>query len=194
MRLTLASASPRRAELLRAAGILFDVLPVDVDERFHPDETPEQAVARLAEAKAAAGAAIRPDTIVLGADTTVVIDGHALAKPADPADAARMLRLLSGRDHDVMTGICLCYGRQRLVHVETTRVRMAPMGEPEIHWYVSTGEPYDKAGAYAVQGRASRFVERLEGSYSNVVGLPISRVYELLKELGCDILGLTTTP
>jgi septum formation protein len=194
MRLTLASASPRRAELLRAAGMQFDVLPVDVDERFHRDETPEQAVSRLAGAKADAGAAIRPDTIVLGADTTVVIDGQALAKPADAADAARMLRLLSGRVHDVLTGICLCQGRRRLLHVETTRVRMALMGEPEIEWYVSTGEPFDKAGAYAIQGRASRFVEGLEGSYSNVVGLPISRVYELLKELGCDILGVTTAP
>jgi septum formation protein len=191
MRLTLASASPRRAELLRAAGILFEVLPVEVDERFQPDEAPERAVARLAEAKAAAVSALRPDAIVLGADTTVVVDGHALAKPAHGDDAARMLRLLSGRAHDVLTGICLCTGQERLVHVEFTRVRMARMNEPEIQWYVSTGEPFDKAGGYAVQGLASRFVEGIDGSYSNVVGLPISRVYELLKGLGCDILGST---
>ncbi len=188
MRLTLASASPRRSELLRAAGIPFDVLPVDIDERFHPNERPEQAVARLAEAKAAAAAAIRPDDIVLGADTTVVIRDEALAKPADAADAARMLRLLSGRTHDVLTGICLCYQARRLVHVEPTRVRMARLSESEIAWYTSTHEPYDKAGAYAVQGFASRFIEGIDGSYSNVVGLPISSVYQLLKELGCDTL------
>ncbi len=191
MRLTLASASPRRAELLRAAGIPFDVLAVEIDERFHPDEKPERAVVRLAEAKAMAAAAIRPDDIVLGADTTVVIRGQALAKPANAEDAARMLRMLSGRTHEVLTGICLIYGGRRLVHVEPTRVRMAQMGESEVAWYVSTDEPYDKAGAYAVQGLASRFVEGIDGSYSNVVGLPISCVYELLKELGCDTLGYT---
>jgi len=190
MRLTLASGSPRRAELLRAAGIPFDVLPVDVDERFYPNEKPEHGVARLAEAKAAAAAAIRPDDIVLGADTTVVIRDQPLAKPADAEEAARMLRMLSGRTHEVLTGICLCHRGRRLVHVEPTRVRMAQLGESEIVWYVSTGEPYDKAGAYAVQGLASRFIEGIDGSYTNVVGLPICNVYELLKELGCDILGL----
>jgi septum formation protein len=193
MRLTLASASPRRAELLRAAGIQFDVLPVDVDERFYPNERPEKAVARLAEAKAAIGAAQRPDDIIIGADTTVVVKERALAKPTDAEEAARMLRLLSGRTHEVLTGICVCYQGRRLVHVEPTRVRMAEMGEAEIAWYVSTGEPFDKAGGYAVQGLASRFVEGIDGSYSNVVGLPISSVYGLLKELGCDILGLTVS-
>ncbi|RPI57678.1 MAG: septum formation inhibitor Maf [Acidobacteria bacterium] len=193
MRLTLASASPRRAELLRAAGIPFDVLPVEIDERFYPNERPEQAVARLAESKAVAAAAIRPDDIVLGADTTVVIRDVALAKPANADEAARMLRLLSGRTHEVLTGICLCYHARRLVHVEPTRVRMAQMGESEIAWYVSTDEPYDKAGGYAVQGFASRFIDGIDGSYSNVVGLPISSVYQLLKELGCDTLGLGKT-
>jgi septum formation protein len=191
MRLTLASASPRRAELLFSAGIPFDVLPVEVDETFLPGENPEQGVARLAEAKAAAGAAIRPDQIVLGADTTVVIGGQPLGKPADADDAARMLRTLSGATHEVLTGLCLRQGIRRLVHVEATRVHMTRMDESEIAWYISTGEPYDKAGAYAVQGLASRFISRIEGSYSNVVGLPISNVYQLLKALGCDILEMT---
>lgn len=188
MRLILASGSPRRAELLRAAGIPFDVFPVDVEERFRTGENPEHAVARLAEAKAVAAAASHPDAAVLGADTTVVVRGEALAKPADNEDAARMLRMLSGCSHDVLTGVCLLSQGRRLVHVEPTRVRMAQLGESEIAWYVSTGEPFDKAGGYAVQGLASRFIEGIDGSYSNVVGLPISRVYELLKALGCDIL------
>jgi septum formation protein len=188
MRLVLASSSPRRADLLRAAGIPFELFPVDVDEQFRLGEKPEHAVARLAEAKAAAAAASHPDAIVLGADTTVVIGGKALAKPADAEDAARMLRLLSGRNHEVLTGVCVWHQGRRLVHVEPTRVRMAQLGESEIAWYVSTGEPFDKAGGYAVQGLASRFIEGIDGSYSNVVGLPISSVYELLKELGCDIL------
>jgi septum formation protein len=189
MRLVLASASPRRADLLRAAGIPFDVCPVDVDEHFLLGEKPEHAVARLAEAKATAAAAVHHEAVVLGADTTVVVSGESLAKPADAEDAARMLRLLSGRTHEVLTGVCVCYQGRRLVHVEHTRVRMAQLGASEVAWYVSTGEPFDKAGGYAVQGLASRFIEGIDGSYSNVVGLPISSVYELLKELGCDILG-----
>lgn len=193
MRLILASASPRRAELLRAAGIPFEVAPVDVDERFLTDETPERAVARLAELKASVAAGLYPDAVVLGADTTVVIHGEALAKPGDAADAGRMLRLLSGRTHDVLTGVCLCARGRRLVCVESSRVRMAELTDEEIAWYVSTGEPADKAGAYTVQGLASRFIEGIDGSYSNVVGLPISRVYELLKALGCAILGAKDT-
>ena len=192
MRLILASASPRRAELLRAAGIEFEVSPADVDERFLAGEKPEGAVVRLAEQKAAAIAAGQPDAVVLGADTTVVVGGEALGKPADGADAARMLRLLSGRAHDVLTGICLRASGRKLVHLEATRVRMLKLSEAEIAWYLSTGEAFDKAGAYAVQGLASRFIGGIDGSYSNVVGLPISSVYELLKELGCDTLGPNT--
>ncbi len=188
MRLILASASPRRADLLQAAGIPFSVLPVDIDERFYPNEKPEHAVARLAEMKAAAAMGKCPEDVVLGADTTVVVRGQALAKPVDAEDAARMMRMLSGRTHEVLTGICLGHRGRRLVHVEPTRVRMALMSEPEIAWYVSTPEPYDKAGGYAVQGLAARFIEGIDGSYSNVVGLPISNVYQLLKELGCDTL------
>jgi|SRR5918995_1370923 septum formation protein len=194
MRLILASRSPRRADLLTAAGIAFDVSGVDVDEDFRPGEKPEHAVARLAEVKAIAAAELHPDTIVLGADTTVVVDGEALAKPDDAEDAARMLRLLSGRSHDVLTGVCLVSEERKFVYVETTRVSMAALDEAEIAWYVSTREPFDKAGAYAVQGLASRFIEGIEGSYANVVGLPICRVYEVLKALGCDILEGKKSP
>jgi septum formation protein len=193
MRLILASASPRRAELLRAAGISFDISPVEIDERFLAGETAERGVARVAEAKARKAAERFPDDVVLGADTTVVVGDEALGKPADDADAERMLRLLSGRTHEVLTGICLCAAGRRLVHVEPTRVQIARLSDQEIGWYVATGEPMDKAGGYAVQGRASRFILGIQGSYSNVVGLPISCVCGLLKELGCDILGSTNT-
>ena len=194
MRLVLASGSPRRAELLRAAGIPFDIFPVDVDERFLPGESPERAVARLAEAKAAAAAVSHPDAVVLGADTTVVVDGEALAKPVDSDDAVRMLRMLSGRCHEVLTGVCMSDQDRCLVRVETTRVRMSRLSDEEIKWYVSTGEAFDKAGAYAVQGLASRFVDEIDGSYSSVVGLPVATVYALLRELGCDILGNEKSP
>lgn len=186
MRLVLASSSPRRADLLRAAGFTFDVAPVHLDERFEPGDTPRGYVSRLAEAKAATCAAA--DAVVLGADTAVVIDGQILGKPVDNADAERMLRLLSGRTHEVLTGICLRLGDRSLVHVEASQVRMASLSDAEIAWYVGTGEPTDKAGAYAVQGLASRFIEGIDGSYSNVVGLPVARVWSLLKVLGCGIL------
>jgi septum formation protein len=191
VRLILASASPRRAELLRAAGIAFEVSAVEIDERFHDGETPAHAVARLAEAKARLGAETCGDAIVLAADTTVVVRGQALAKPENAADARRMLTLLSGHTHEVLTGVCLRGQGRTLVQVESTRVQMAALSAEEIDWYVASGEAEDKAGAYAIQGLASRFVERIDGSYSNVVGLPISCVYSLLKELGCDILEFT---
>jgi septum formation protein len=188
MRLVLASSSPRRADLLRAAGFTFETLPVHLDEQIAPGEAPEAYVARLAEAKAAEAARQCPDAVVLGADTAVVIGGQVLGKPADKADAGRMLRLLSGRTHDVLTGVCVRVGPRHLVHVEPGRVRMAHLTDAEIAWYVGTGEPMDKAGAYAIQGRASRFIEGIDGSYSNVVGLPIAAVWRLMKQLGCDIL------
>ena len=193
MKLVLASASPRRADLLRAAGFSFEILPVQLDERFKTGEKPEKAVTRLAEAKASAAAALRPGAIVLGADTMVVVRGQPLGKPAGHGDAKRMLRLLSGRSHEVLTGMCLWSNGRRLVHVESSRVRVCKLTEAEIDWYVASGEPADKAGAYAVQGLASRFIVGIEGSYSNVVGLPISCVYNLLKELGCDILRVQRT-
>ena len=162
-----------------------------IDERFHDSEAPDHAVARLAEAKARLAAETHSAAIVLAADTTVVVRGQALAKPEDTADARRMLRLLSGNTHEVLTGVCLCGQGRTLVHVVSTRVQMATLSDQEIDWYLASGEADDKAGAYAIQGLASRFVQRIDGSYSNVVGLPISCVYGLLKELGCDILGFT---
>lgn len=179
MRLLLASASPRRADLLRAAGYEFDVLPADVDESVLPGEKPEAYVRRVAEAKAAAVASKAGGRIVLAADTVVVVDGRILGKPVDDAEAVRMLRLLSGRRHEVMTAITLngeCV-------VETSAVELADLAAAEIDWYVATGEPRDKAGAYAIQGLASRFVTRIEGSYSNVVGLPVALVSARLKAL-----------
>lgn len=189
MRLILASTSPRRAELLQAAAISFSAVPVNVDERMGDEESAEEAVARLAAAKAEEAAADHPNEVILAADTLVVIDGVPLGKPADPEDAARMLRLLAGRTHEVVTGVCVRFQGRQLSHVETTQVRMSRLNEEEIAWYVASGETGDKAGAYAVQGLASRFIVSIDGSYSNVVGLPVSRVYELLKALGCDILG-----
>jgi nucleoside triphosphate pyrophosphatase len=182
-RIVLASASPRRAELLRAAGIEFDVIHGEVDESVHPGERADAYVRRVAEAKARAVAGREPERVVLAADTTVVIDGAMLGKPVDHVDAKRMLCLLSGRTHEVMTAVAVCRAGLSvpLVDVERTNVEFAPLTEFEIDWYVATGEPRDKAGAYAIQGYASRFVTRIDGSYSNVVGLPIALVYEMLK-------------
>lgn len=180
-RVMLASASPRRAELLRAAGIAFDVQPADVDETLHEGETPEAYVRRVAIEKARTIAARAPDAVVIAADTTVVVDEHILAKPADDEDARRMLRLLSGRSHEVLTGVCVARGRDEETRVVSTLVTFAPLADEEIAWYVASGEPADKAGAYAIQGLASRFVTRIDGSYSNVVGLPVALVYEMLR-------------
>jgi nucleoside triphosphate pyrophosphatase len=182
-RIVLGSASPRRAELLRAAGIEFDVMQADVDESSHQGEAPEAYVRRVAEAKARAVAARERERLVLAADTTVVVDDMMLGKPVDDDDAKRMLSLLSGRTHEVLTAVAVSRdGMSRpLVEVERTEVEFAPLTEFEIDWYVATGEPRDKAGAYAIQGYASRFVTRIDGSYSNVVGLPVALVYEMLK-------------
>jgi septum formation protein len=181
--IVLASASPRRAELLRAAGFSFDVLPAHVDERVHDAELPAAYVRRVAIDKARAIYQRRPGHIVLAADTTVVVDRHILAKPEDDGDARRMLRLLSGRSHDVLTGVAVASHIGIDAAVATTTVQFAPLSDEEIAWYISTGEPADKAGAYGIQGLASRFVTRIEGSYSNVVGLPVALVYEMLKPL-----------
>ncbi len=189
LRLVLASASPRRAELLATAGFSFDQRPVDVDERVRPQESPEHYVSRLASEKSARALELihprsRPLTVVLGADTAVVIDGTILGKPAHDGEAREMLRWLSGRRHDVMTGISLRHAGSDATTVTQTAVFFAPLGDREVDWLVKSGEGRDKAGAYAVQGRAARFVQRIEGTYSNVVGLPIAAFYELLGRLG----------
>ncbi len=180
--LILASASPRRAELLSAAGIPFTVRPVDVDEQPREGERPREYVLRVARDKARACPG-PPDAVVLGADTAVIAAGEILGKPVDAADAARMLRLLSGRAHLVLTGVVLRCREREAAAVESTAVTLAPLTEEDIAWYVGTGESSDKAGAYAVQGLASRFVDRIDGSYSNVVGLPVTTVCRLLAAL-----------
>ncbi|HEX9000274.1 MAG TPA: Maf family protein [Blastocatellia bacterium] len=178
--LVLASASPRRSELLRAAGIEFTVRVADIDETVLPGESPGDYVRRLAGEKAQAVA--RAGEMVLGADTTVVIGGEIAGKPVDAEDARRMLKLLSGQWHEVLTGVSLIRSGQIISEVAVTRVKFSELTEAEIDWYVSTGEPMDKAGAYGIQGYASRFVEGIEGNYSNVVGLPVQVVYRLMKE------------
>jgi len=187
MRLILASASPRRAELLRAAGIDVDVRPADVDESVQPGEAPDRYASRVALAKARSISLEAPDRFVLGADTVVVVDDRILGKPTDSADARRMLRALSGRSHVVMTAVILIRGaglpgEMLDAQVERTVVEFAPLTSHEIERYAATAEPMDKAGGYAIQGLASRFVTRIEGSYSNVVGLPVSLVYGMCKK------------
>jgi septum formation protein len=180
--LILASRSPRRAELLKAAGISFEVLAADVDETPLPGEAPAAYVERLAIEKARAVLTLRPAARVLGADTTVTIDDEILGKPVDDADAARMLRKLSGRMHEVHTGVSLISAARVQSVVDTTRVWFDVMTDEDISWYVATGEPVDRAGAYAIQGFASRFIPRIEGSYTNVVGLPVAMVSSILKK------------
>jgi septum formation protein len=181
-KIILASRSPRRAELLAAAGFEFEVLAADVDETPFDVEDPAEYVERLAIEKAKTVFMLRPGTRVLGADTTVTIDGEILGKPGDAADATRMLRLLSGRSHLVHTGVALISARGIQSGVDTTRVWFDAMTDEDISWYVATGEPVDRAGAYAIQGFASRFIPRIEGSYSNVVGLPVAMVSSILKK------------
>jgi len=180
--LVLASRSPRRSEILQQAGIPFVVRPADIDETPRPDEHPRDYVTRLARDKAMAVSA-GPAEIVLGADTTVVIGGRMMGKPRDSADAVRMLETLSGQRHDVITGICLRTAARVIDDCSATSVWFAALSRREIEEYVSGGEPMDKAGAYAIQGLASRFVERIEGCYFNVMGLPVALVYRRLQEL-----------
>jgi len=183
MNLILASASPRRSELLRNAGIPFTVEPAHVAEQPLPSEQPLQYAKRLARDKARVMFERHSDNVVLGADTVVVVDEHLLEKPADRNDAARMLRLLSGRAHQVITGVCLIAAGYEQTEAEITEVRFSPLSESEIASYIETSEPMDKAGAYAIQGMASRWVERIDGCYFNVVGLPVPRVYRMIRAL-----------
>ena len=206
--LVLASASPRRQELLRNAGISFAVQPADIDEAPHAGEAPRDCAERLAREKALAIFQDRPHDCVLGADTIVVVDETILGKPSDAADAARMLRLLSGRTHQVITGVCLVASgrtavagsqmpvasengyseklrienRELRTASESTLVTMSALSDADIRDYIATGEPMDKAGAYAIQGMASRWIPRIEGDYSNVVGLPVALVYSMLRD------------
>jgi septum formation protein len=181
MGLILASASPRRSELLRKARMVFRVEPAHVPEERANGEAPKTYAERLARDKARAIASKYPNDLVLGADTIVVCDAHVLEKPADEADAARMIRLLSGRTPEVTTGICLCGPQTEIVETETTRVAVAELSDEEIAEYIHTGEPMDKAGAYGIQGMFSRWVTGIDGDYFNVVGLPIARVYRMLR-------------
>ena len=187
--LILASASPRRADLLRGAGIPAEIRPADVDESIRPGETPEGYACRVAREKAVAISAHSAGRAVLAADTVVVVDELILGKPADHEDARRMLRLLSGRRHAVITAVALVGSAGAAdvsvdTRIETTTVEFAALSDAEIEWYIATREPMDKAGGYAIQGLASRFVTRVEGSYSNVVGLPISLVYQMCTKAG----------
>ena len=190
MKLILASASPRRAEILRNAGIQFEICSRDVDESRLDNESPGDYVCRLALAKAVSAAERNPnldaDALIIGADTVVVVGSAILGKPASSDDAKRMLRSISGRVHEVRTGLALLETsgmRQRVVQ-EITRVHFAHLGDQEIEGYIATREPFDKAGAYAIQGRGGRYVTRIEGCYFNVMGLPLARLWTLLREFG----------
>jgi len=178
----LASKSPRRQQILSDSGIPFALRSVDVPEQRRSGESPADYVRRLAQEKAFAVAMFEGE-IILGADTVVVVDDQVLEKPSDARDATRMLELLSGREHEVITGICLRSDASTIVDLATTRVRFVRLTLEEIVAYVASGEPMDKAGAYAIQGLASKFIDRIEGSYSNVVGLPVALVYRYWREI-----------
>ena len=180
--LVLASASPRRQELLRNAGIAFVTQAPDIDETPLVGERPRACAERLAREKVRVVSQQRPKDFVLGADTVVVVEGQILGKPADAADAARMLRMLSGRTHEVITGVCLVGPSFEEVKSELTVVTVSALSDDDIVSYVAGGEPMDKAGAYGIQGVASRWISRIEGDYFNVVGLPVALVYRMLRE------------
>jgi septum formation protein len=184
MRILLASASPRRAELLATSGFEFDVDPADVDERRHLGEAPRAYVDRIARLKASEGIRRHPHRVVVAADTVVVLDAIVLGKPRDGREARDMLRQLSGRAHQVLTGLTVGVNQDIRSHVESTTVWFRDLSEREVSWYADSGEPMDKAGAYAIQGLAARFIPKIEGSYSNVVGLPIAALTTLLAEIG----------
>lgn len=195
IRVVLASASPRRRELLAQIGMSFEVMPTDIDETEYPGEDPVSYVRRLAIEKALA-AVVGDDTgenvVVIAADTTVDLDGMILAKPADDADALRMLGLLAGRTHQVHTGVAICYQGRVAAEVKTSLVTMKASDDQWLRWYVATGEPHGKAGAYGIQGAAAVFVDSVQGSVTNVIGLPLSLLEQLLAEVGVSLLRLLT--
>jgi len=192
MTFILASQSPRRRELLASIGLKFDVMPSDIPEIHQPGESPEEYVARLSRDKAAAIAAKHADAWVIAADTTVLLGDELLEKPADANDAKRMLATIAGKTHIVYTGVTLQNAATgwRDTRVAETEVRMLPLDERDIAWYVSTGEPLDKAGAYAAQGIGGVFIDSIHGSYTNVVGLPLALLFQMLRRAGVDPLTL----
>jgi septum formation protein len=190
VRFVLASSSPRRRELLKSIGLEFDVVPSHIPEQRADGETPEEYVARLSREKARAIGEKHPDRWIIAADTTVVLGDQVLEKPVDDADAKRMLSAISGDTHVVFTGVTL----RRIqpvytdTHVTATEVRMLPMTSHDIDWYVATGEPRDKAGAYAAQGLGGMFIDSIHGSFTNVVGLPLASLFQMLRKAGIDPL------
>jgi septum formation protein len=190
MRFILASQSPRRRELLASIGLTFDVIPSDVPEVRQPGESPEEYVARLSRDKAGAIAAKHEDAWIIAADTTVLFGDELLEKPADPDDAKRMLSTIAGKTHTVYSGVTLQNVARgwRETRVAETEVRMLPLDERDVAWYVSTGEPLDKAGAYAAQGIGGIFIDSIHGSYTNVVGLPLALLFQMLRRAGVDPL------
>lgn len=188
-RVVLASGSPRRRELLEQLGLTFTVVAPDVDESPHPGEDPIPYVGRVAVEKVNAVAASHPHALVIAADTTVEIDGEIIAKPVDLADARTMLRRLSGGTHFVHTGVALNFGDRCVTETVTSRVTFVALTDETIDWYVATGEPLDKAGAYAIQGAGAALVQSVEGSVSNIIGLPLHTVVELAAELGVVLLN-----
>ena len=183
-RVVLASASPRRRDLLDLIGIVHKVRPANIDEAMRPREAPRRYAERLAREKASAIATRDPDLITIGADTVVVIDRKVLGKPADTADAARMLRMLSGREHTVITAVAVSRGRKLRSAVEEVRVKFRRLRDDEIDEYIAMGEPMDKAGAYGIQGYGATIVERIEGDYFAVMGLPLVRLVGLMRDVG----------
>ncbi|HEX9160531.1 MAG TPA: Maf family protein [Thermoanaerobaculia bacterium] len=190
MRLILASSSPRRRELLGSIGVDFEVMPSQIPEEHHPGEAPEEYVARLSREKAHTIAMQHRDRWIIAADTTVLLGEQLLEKPVDDRDAVRMLSLIAGRTHTVYSGVTL-QNLERGFHdtrVAESEVRMLPLSPDDIEWYVATGEPLDKAGAYAVQGIGSMFIDSIHGSYTNVVGLPLAMLFQMMRKAGIDPL------
>lgn len=188
--IVLASQSPRRRALMQQMGLQFAVMAEDVDETMDPALPIEQEIVRVSRSKAlAVQRSVSPEDVIVAADTMVCVDGRRLGKPRDGADAARMLRLLSGRGHTVVTGLSVVRGTRHESCAVTTNIHFRPLSEAEIAAYIATGEPLDKAGAYGIQGRAAIFVDRLDGDYYNVMGLPVCTLTQLLRRFGVQVLG-----